>query len=417
MPWSRRTAAALAALFLAAVIWSVWGHLDIQADAAGRLLVPSNSKIVHSLEAGEIASIHVRDGVGVKAGDPLIGLNSVGADAELKELRSQLNFKRLEQARLQALLTDAPMENLILPEGIPDADASVAREHLISATRERDANLVGLDDEIGVNQASQYAREVDIGALGELGKNADTRLDAYRRLAAGKLLSNVELQQQERERLELERSISQQRAELVVLKAQHRALKDQRTSYLAKTAKEHHDGLSTLRNDISALTQRLVKANEALRLRTLRATVDGVVQQLAVHTLGGAVQPGQQLMVIVPSERGLQAEVMVLNRDVGFVHPGQSVELKIDSFPYSRYGTVPGKIIHVSRDAVKDDRLGLVFPARVSLQRFHMSQESGTLPLQAGMGVVAEIRTGERRVIDYLLGPLREYRSEALGER
>ncbi|WP_200875782.1 HlyD family type I secretion periplasmic adaptor subunit [Lysobacter antibioticus] len=417
VPWSRRTAAALIFVFLAALLWAILGHLDIQADAVGRLLVPSNSKVVQAIEAGEISAIHVRDGVRVKAGDLLISLNSVGANAELSELRSQLNFKLLERARLQALLTDDPVGGFVPPEGVPSEEVARAKEHLLSVTRERMANLVALQDEMGINRAGQHARGTDIAALRKLAKNIQDRLGAYRALAERKLLSNVELQQQERERLEIERSIAQQQAELGVLKAQHESMVGQRNSYLAKTAKEYHDSLSAVEIEISGLSQQLVRANEKLRLRSLRATVEGVVQQLAVHTLGGAIQPGEQLMVIVPSERGLQAEVMVLNGDVGFVRPGQAVELKIDSYPYTRYGTIPGKIIHVSRDSVKDERLGLVFPARVELQRFHMSSEDKSLSLQAGMSVVAEIRTGERRVIDYLLSPLREYGSEALRER
>ncbi|MEI2455590.1 HlyD family type I secretion periplasmic adaptor subunit [Lysobacter firmicutimachus] len=417
VPWSRRTAIALTALFVAALIWSIAGHLDIQANAAGRLLVPSNSKVVQAVEGGEIASIHVRDGARVEVGDVLISLNPIGADAELRSLRNQLNSKLLEQARLQAMLTDDPVANFTAPEEVSAEEAALARGHLISSSRERRANVAGIESEMGVNLANQRGRNADIAALQKLEANVSERLEAYRALAADKLLSKVELQQQEKERLEIERSISQQRSDLAVLRAQYQSLSNQRNSYLAKMVKEYQDNLSLVRVDSSTLAQQLIRAQEKLRLQTLRATVSGVVQQLAVHTRGGAVQPGQQLMVIVPNESSLQAEIMVLNADVGFVKPGQSVELKVDSFAYTRYGTVPGKILNVSRDSVKDDQLGLVFPARVELSRLHMSSDGKKFPLQAGMSVTAEIRTGKRRVIDYVLSPLREYRSEALKER
>ncbi|WP_057972669.1 HlyD family type I secretion periplasmic adaptor subunit [Lysobacter antibioticus] len=416
-PWSRRTAVALAATFAAVLVWAIFGHLDIQANASGRLLVPSNSKVVQSVEGGEIAAIHVRDGARVEVGDVLVSLNPIGADAEFRELRGQLNFKLLEQARLQALLTDDPVANFIAPEDASAEHVAIAREHLLSISRELRANIAGIESEMAVNRANQNGREADIAALQKLATNVMQRLDAYRVLAAGKLISNVELQQQERERLEIERAVSQQRSELGVMRAQYQLLAHQRSAYLAKTAKEYQDSLASVRVEVSNLAQKLVRAKEKVRLQTLRATVGGVVQQLAVHTRGGAVQAGQQLMVIVPNEKSLQAEVMVLNGDVGFVRPGQSVELKIDSFAYTRYGTVPGKILNVSRDAVKDDRLGLVFPARVELRRLHMASDGKTFPLQAGMGLSAEIRTGRRRVIDYVLGPLREYQSEALKER
>ena len=157
--------------------------------------------------------------------------------------------------------------------------------------------------------------------------------------------------------------------------------------------------------------------DEKQRLQTLRAPVNGVVQQLAVHTLGGVVQTAQQLMVIVPEDVGLEAEVLVLNKDVGFVRAGQEVEIKVDSFPYTRYGTLSGTVVHVSRDAVKDEQQGLVFPAQIQMERASIIVDGHKTPLQAGMSVVAEIRTGKRRVIDYLLSPLQQYQSEAMKER
>jgi RTX toxin transport system membrane fusion protein len=136
-----------------------------------------------------------------------------------------------------------------------------------------------------------------------------------------------------------------------------------------------------------------------------------------MHTLGGVVQPAQQLMVIVPDDAVLEVEVMVLNKDVGFVHSGQPVEIKVDSFPYTRYGTIAGEVAHVSRDSVQNEQLGLVFPARIKIERNSIVVEDREVPLQAGMSITAEVRTGDRRVIDYLLSPLQQYQSEAMRER
>lgn len=108
---------------------------------------------------------------------------------------------------------------------------------------------------------------------------------------------------------------------------------------------------------------------------------------------------------------------MILNKDVGFVLPGQAVEVKVDSFPYTRFGTLSGEVKHVSRDAMEDQQQGLVFPARIRLNSDRLSVEGKSVRLSAGMAVSVEIKTGRRRVIDYLLSPLQEYQSEALRER
>lgn len=416
-PWARRTALALISLLVIALIWSVVGRLDIHAVSTGRLIVSSHSKVIQSLEPGEVVAINVRDGQSVKAGEVLISLNPIGVEAEVRELEEQLSYKRLEQARLDALLTDNPAGNFIAPVNATALQVVQARAHLLSEWREVTSNLDTLDGELRVNLANQQARQVEIAAQKNLAANIDDRLKASRTLAASKLLPKVALLEQEREKLELDRSLAQLKAEVSVLQAEYKSKQEQRSSYLAKTRREYYDKLAEAHNAIAVMEQGLIKANEKHRLQSLRSPVDGVVQQLAIHTLGGVVQPAQQLMVIVPSNSTLEAEVMVLNKDVGFVRNGQPVEIKVDSFPYTRYGTITAEVSHVSKDAVQDEKQGLVFPARVKLQRDTIAVDEQRVALQAGMSITAEIRTGERRVIEYLLSPLQQYQSEAMRER
>lgn len=416
-PWARRTALALTSLLVIALIWSILGRLDIHAVSTGRLIVSSHSKVIQSLEPGEVAAINVRDGQSVKAGDVLISLNPVGVEAEVRELEEQLSYKRLERARLDALLTDNPADNFTPPVDATALQVVQARAHLLSEWREVLSNLDTLDGELMVNQANQQARQVEIASQKNLADNINDRLKARRTLAASKLLPKMELLEQERERLEVDRSLAQLQAAVSVLQAEYKSKQEQRSSYLAKTRREYYDKLAEANNAIAVMEQGLIKAKEKHRLQSLRSPVDGVVQQLAIHTLGGVVQPAQQLMVIVPSHSTLEAEVMVLNKDVGFVRNGQHVEVKIDSFPYTRYGTITAEVSHVSKDAVQDEKQGLVFPARVKLQRDTIAVDAQRVALQAGMSITAEIRTGERRVIEYLLSPLQQYQSEAMRER
>lgn len=416
-PWARRTALLLTLLLVITLTWSFIGHLDIHARSTGRLIVSSNSKVIQSLEPGVIASINVRDGQSVKTGDVLIGLNPIDVNAEVQELEDQQLFRELELARLKALLTDNPLKAFKAPDRVSSRRVGVTEAHLLSEWQEIQANLKSLDGEIDVNRANSKAGHVEIASLRKLTTNINERFEALLVLSDRNLYPKIDLLEQEKERLETERTLSQQQSQMEILEAELQSLKEQRDSYLAKIRREYYDRLSQTQVEIAVVGQQLIKANEKRRLMTLRAPVDGVVQELAVHTLGGVVQPAQQLMVIVPEDTLLEAEVLVLNKDVGFVNDKQKVAIKIDSFPYTRYGTITGEVIYVSKDSVQDEQLGMVFPARVKITQNSILVGDKNVPLQAGMSIVAEIRTGNRRVIDYLLSPLQQYQSEAMRER
>jgi HlyD family type I secretion membrane fusion protein len=167
----------------------------------------------------------------------------------------------------------------------------------------------------------------------------------------------------------------------------------------------------------SSLEQDLIKAKERSRLQTLTAPVDGLVQQLAIHTIGGVVTPAQELMVIVPADSQFEIEAMVLNKDVGFVNEGQDVEIKVDSFPFTKYGTIDGRIKALSRDAVQDEDRGLIYPARVDMAKTTILVDDDYVQLGSGMAVTVEIKTGKRRLLEYLLAPLQRYQDESMRER
>jgi hemolysin D len=190
----------------------------------------------------------------------------------------------------------------------------------------------------------------------------------------------------------------------------------------------------------SGLREDVVKAETRTKFQVLTAPVDGSVQQLAVHTVGGVVTPAQSLLVIVPADSHLEIEAMVSNRDVGFVHVGQDVQIKVDTFNFTRYGLVHGHVISLSQDAITRDKSQqekageatqggtneassepkgqeLVYAARVSLDKTQMQVDQNMVNLTPGMAVTVEIKTGARRVISYLLSPLMRYGHESLRER
>ncbi len=185
----------------------------------------------------------------------------------------------------------------------------------------------------------------------------------------------------------------------------------------------------------AGLTQDLVKADDRRRQFDLTAPVTGVVQQLAVHAKGAVVSVAQPVLMIVPDGEGIAVEAELANKDSGFVHVGQNVEIKVESFPFTRYGTIPGEVITVSGDAVQGNegeaaqRRGAaaaggaagageaVYSVRIRLLKDKIAADGRSVALTPGMAVTAEIKIGRRRVIEYILDPVMRYSEESLRER
>jgi hemolysin D len=165
------------------------------------------------------------------------------------------------------------------------------------------------------------------------------------------------------------------------------------------------------------LEQEHLKADTRGKLMKLTSPVDGTIQQLGVHTVGGVVTPAQPMMVIVPRDNALEVEAFVENKDVGFVKAGQDAEVKIETFQYTKYGTIHAKVISVSHDAINDEKRGLIYLARVKMDRSTINVDGSEVNLSPGMAVSAEVKTGKRRVIEYFLSPLLQYGHESLRER
>jgi hemolysin D len=155
------------------------------------------------------------------------------------------------------------------------------------------------------------------------------------------------------------------------------------------------------------------KANPA----HLTSPVDGTVQQLAVHSVGGVVTSAQPLMIIVPDSTQVTAEVSIANQDIGFVNQGQTAEVKLETFSFTKYGTVQATVDNVTADAVTDDKKGSYYPATLTLSQKDMLIDGKRIALSPGMNVTAEIKTGQRRIIEFLLSPVQRMGSESLRER
>ena len=243
------------------------------------------------------------------------------------------------------------------------------------------------------------------------------REDDFRKLTDQGFIASHAGQDKTRERIELERDLSTQRARLAETQAGLRESENARTAYFAETRRTLYEREAQADLKRQAATQEQAKATQREKLTTLTAPVTGTVQQLAAHTSGGVVTEAQTIMVIVPDGAQVTAQVTLENKDIGFVNAGQTAEIKLETFPYTRYGTVLGRVDVVTADAVNDEKRGAIFPVTLTLGKGAIDVDGKMIRLSPGMNLTAEIKTGKRRVIEYLLSPIQRAGNESLRER
>jgi hemolysin D len=439
-PTGRAIAATLILLFCAALAWSWWGTIDIVASATGKIMPSGRTKVIQPFETGVVRSIEVQDGQVVKAGDLLIELDPTANAADRDHQRSDLMAEELNIARLHAALAggDDPLADFRPP---PDADrmlVNTQRALLLNQVSEHEAKIAALTRQQAQKEAERATTAATIEKLEALIPVIQPRVDMRKMLMDKDLGSKLTYYETLQLLVEQQRELTVQKSRRQEAEAAVAAIRETRRQAEAEYRHTLSDELAKTEQKASGLTQELIKAEQKTRLQRLVAPVDGMVQQLAIHTVGGVVTPAQALLMLVPSDSRLEIEAMVSNRDIGFVRPGQAVEIKVDTFNFTRYGLLHGKVLSVSQDAIVRDRQRdrpeergqgapnetsepkgqeLNYSARISLDRTQMQIDEQMVNLSAGMAVTAEIKTGSRTILSYLLSPLLRYRQETLRER
>jgi hemolysin D len=409
----------LCALFAIALLWSVFGRVDVVAVASGRTLPAANVKLIQSMEIAVVRAIHVRDGQHVRRGQLLIELDPTAATADEAQATQGLLSSRITEARNDALLAHLQGRPAVFhaPPGTPPEIAATQNELIRSKVAEYQAQRTSLTQQRAQRVADLHGAQAQIASLRQVLPLLDQQLAARRELAERGNFSRLRLLEYEQARIEHAHNIDVQESVAERARAAIANIEADMASLREHFASESSTDLSTAESESSLRTEELRKSERRRQLQQLRAPVDGTVQQLAIHTVGGVAQPAQPLMVIVPDATEIEVEAQVLNKDIGFVHEGQEVRVKLEAFPFTDYGWIDGIVQTISRDAIQDEHLGLVYTTRIRLSRNYIMVGTRQQPVGAGMAVSAEIRTGRRRIIQYLLSPISQTVSEAGRER
>jgi hemolysin D len=431
----------IVALVAVAIAWACLGQLDVVATANGRIIPSGQVKKIQPLEIGVVRRITVANGDHVRAGDVLIELDTTTNAADRDKIARDLMQAELDIARLHATLA-GKAETFVPPPGADPALAEEARRQLAAQLAQHRAKIDGLDRQIAAKTADRDYATATIAKLDAAIPLLQEKAEMYATLRVNQLTSKVLLLEAQRQLVEAKHDRVASGHQVQGAEAQIASLMQQSNEAEADFHRQALDDLRKTSQYAAEQRQDLIKAAQRTGFQTLRAPVDGTVEQLSVHTIGGVVTPAQSLMVIVPDGTTLEVEAMLPNRDAGFVHAGQPAELKVEAFTYTRYGLLHGDVRNVSRDALRSERdasaadrdqasgkssprdgqnsapgESAAYVARISLAETAVETELGPRPLEVGMTVTAEIKTGQRRVIEYLLSPFMRYRHEALRER
>lgn len=397
--------------------YSCFARIDIVVNAMGVVIPKGKVKVVQPLEPGIVTAIHVRDGQMVKKGAPLVSMDNTDTVADVSTLRQDLAKAQLTILRLEAELQNNT-DLFVPPPGFDEHTASLQRrllEQSVAAQKERQAAL-----ERDIERCSAE-RETIGGNLKRLKESLPLSRELFEKkslLAERKLLSTTDLLQAQIEISDVQHNLLTAESQLQEVEARLLRAQEEKRVVATEYRRDLLRALTEARDTRENLGHQLSKAENKETHFELKAPADGIVQQLAINTVGGVVTAAQPLLVIVPTEGGLEIEAKVLNKDIGFVTEQQDVSVKVTAYPFTRYGDLQGNIEWVARDAVIEKDLGPSYPIRVSVKGYQLPNvvngRQGVIT--PGMTVTADVKVGERRMIEYFLGPILRYKDQSLRE-
>ncbi len=417
------TARLVMLFFLITLVWAIVGRFEIVATAQGKTVLNKRSKSIKSLEDSGIVKIYVNNGDEVNQGDPLVDLDFAGAEQDHEKAEQSLEAALLLKYRSEALLKGLDQNTLPIIEATPtERITQTELDHAETLVQNQFKLWQAQDDRL---QASIRQKEAEYQTTAtqveKLKQNIaliEEEIADYKKLmdAKSKGVSKHQYNQKKQDLINSEHELTAQESRLVEITEGRIQLEKEREYAKYQLRQETLENLRQSEENIPLYLADKARAAHRIQQSKVVAPVNGTVQQLNIHTEGGVVSHGEELMVVVPEGDTMEVEALVPNKDIGFIEPNQEVVVKIESFPYTRYGYVTGKIKSISFDAIEHKDYGLVYQAIVTLDQDYLVINGKKIPLTAGMNVTAEIKIRDRSVISYFLSPLQTKVGESMRE-
>lgn len=429
-PLVRWLAWVLIALFVLTLIWACIGKVDVVSSAEGKIIPSSRVKQIQPLTKGFVKAIHVKEGQFVNQGDALIELDRTITAADQSRMQQELHNASLNLAGAEALqqfltaispssIRSAAGITLKIPVDIKPSETELLlhQQKIWEQWQQYQAQLSSLHSGLKKVQSEKIGNQETIKKLQQTLPMITKRAQALESLYTKNMASEAEYLELEQQRIERVQDLAAQQQVQQQLDAAINEAQQQINALKSDTLSKLLAQIADSRNQIATITEELVKARDMNDKQILYAPVSGYVQQLAINTIGGIVTEAQQLMIIVPEEESLEVQVMLGNQDIGFVQKDMAAEIKVHTFPFTKYGLIDATVTHISDDAIIDEKLGLVYTMHLKMHKSTIRVEAKDVKLIPGMAVTAEVKITQRRVIEYFLSPLLRYKQESIRER
>lgn len=408
----RVTAYLIALLMMSGFTWASIGEVDIVARAAGKVIPTGQSKSVQSSITGTIDAINISNGDEVKAGEVLIELNTTEPFNTLQQKIEQLEFKHHEIERTQHF-ADYLEQGILHPISSDNDQQALFAEQVESYNQ----TLEQLKAQLRTAQLSFSQANAQFDSLSQLHPIVVVETNALKTLVDRSAASKSALLTQQQRLIEVEGSVQQITLEVASTKSQTVSIQKQIKAFKAESKAKTLSELLTLQEEASVLNSEIAQLEWLIEQHKIRAPIDGTVSDLSTFTVGAVATRAETLMNLVPLNQSLRVEAWLQNSDVGFIRPGQRAEVKVDAFSFTKYGVIDAELIHLGADAKQNEQGVLVFPAELKLFTETLEVDGAAHQLQPGMTVSAELKTGKRRIIEYLLSPLLRMKTDSIEER
>ncbi len=419
-PTVRVLAWSIVTLFFIALTWACLGHIDIVAVAEGKIIPSGRTKVIQPLEKAVVKGILVKEGQYVNQGDALIELDRTLTGADQAKYAKELAFLdgTIHRQELFVKLLAEPGRT-VDPAGLNSAltDNPDQVQLLLQQWNSYRSRRDSLEARLRENEAARRTSGEIIKQLEETLPLATRRFQAYQKLKDEGAVSDFDYMDKQKELIDQRQALAAERSHHDQLGAAVRTTEKEILALDAEARRQALAEVQDAKRQRQAMEQELTKATGLNARQVLYAPVAGEVQQLVVTTIGGVVTEAQPLMMVVPKGAKLEAEVNVENKDIGFVREGQVAEIKVHTFPFTRYGVIDAKVTGITRDVVEDEKRGLVYKMRLEMAKLSLMVDGKEVGLSPGMAVSAEVKTGKRRLIEYFLSPLIQHVYESVRER
>lgn len=437
----------ICAFVTTALIWSYIGRIDIIAAAQGKIQPTGRVKVVQPLLTGKVKTLPPTNGTSVRAGDILLELDPTDAIADETDAVKSLASVRAEVARRKAVAdyvgstkTDQPPPAIKWDAEVPDDLRRREDSILMGDIEQQAATMASLDAQKHQKEVERDRLRLTVAAQASLVETLKERVTMRNTLAskdAGTMASVIDATETLKEQAT---QLAVQEGQLADAAAGIEVYAREKEKVTRAFLSDQFERLGDAERRVEELEQRLAKARNSREQMSLRSPIDGSVQASSITSVGQVVTVGQDVMRIVPKGSTLELEVYALNKDIGFIKVGQEAVVKLEAFPFTRYGTIPARVTKIAADAIPEpdaarregdaaarqsgatfggaERMqNLVFPVTLSLETDQISADGLSIKLSAGMAATAEVRTGDRRILEYVFSPLVEVAEEAMRER